>query len=248
MAVTLLALGTISTIATAWGLAAWLPHTGLTLREDRVPLTEDILGPHVYINEFRRTGLQRRAWWITAFHVPGSAVKVSRLTTFSMAAQSVARIKETPQETIAGGWGALPAVLLREPPASAEGLEDARGWPWPCLFFQLEPDDSPAAIARGHTLHLNGGIAISPLDGSVGPGELRAIPFRPIWRATIGDLAVQTAILAAAWWSWKALRGWWRRARGLCKECAYNLRGLPPNAPCPECGPGTAVAATSEPA
>jgi len=30
---------------------------------------------------------------------------------------------------------------------------------------------------------------------------------------------------------------WRRRSRtGLCPTCNYNLSGLPPNSPCPECG------------
>lgn len=39
-------------------------------------------------------------------------------------------------------------------------------------------------------------------------------------------------------WAWRAprkLRSWHRLGRGLCGACAYNRRGLTPDAPCPEC-------------
>src|SRR5207237_7564096 len=77
-------------------------------------------------------------------------------------------------------------------------------------------------------------------------------PFwRSVWTGRTDSLALPTGIrpmgfvldsacFGAAWLFLFVIvpgaRVWLRRHRGLCPCCAYDLRGLPPNTPCPECG------------
>lgn len=49
----------------------------------------------------------------------------------------------------------------------------------------------------------------------------------PLW------VVLAPALAPSAIFAWRQAR---RRARGECARCAYDLRGLPPGAPCPECG------------
>lgn len=52
--------------------------------------------------------------------------------------------------------------------------------------------------------------------------------------------AINTAFYAGAWWvlliGLARGRAWNRQRRGLCVKCTYDLRGLEPRTPCPECG------------
>lgn len=52
--------------------------------------------------------------------------------------------------------------------------------------------------------------------------------------------AINTAFYAGTWWvllvGISRVRAWNRRRRGLCVKCTYDLRGIEPHAPCPECG------------
>jgi hypothetical protein len=61
----------------------------------------------------------------------------------------------------------------------------------------------------------------------------------PLW-----ILAVPPLLASATAWRLDTLAR--RRTRvGLCPKCNYNLAGLPPTSPCPECGP--TASATSRP-
>lgn len=73
-----------------------------------------------------------------------------------------------------------------------------------------------------------------------------AIPYAPIWRGLSSDLL----IFAAFWFlvlSLASLRRALRRRRGLCNRCAYDLKGLPPGSPCPECGQAPTCSPTNLP-
>lgn len=64
------------------------------------------------------------------------------------------------------------------------------------------------------------------------------LPLNPLWLGTIAN----TIVYAAAAWGIGTLvctaHRRWRRKRGLCVGCGYDLRGLASGAVCPECGGG----------
>jgi hypothetical protein len=112
-----------------------------------------------------------------------------------------------------------------------DGIEDARGWPYLALWCTLDP-----AVIEGTAAGkpCPDGIALSKLNGKITTSYFRALPVRPIWRG----LAADTGIFAGAWLSGLVLAGagrrWWRRRRGRCPACGYDLSGS--STVCPECG------------
>ena len=109
-------------------------------------------------------------------------------------------------------------------------VEDARGWPLPCVWCCLDLN----AAGRGVAI---GGIVI---PGQASPNDLttlRVLPYRPIWWGLLGN----TLVYAAAWmllvFGFTVPRRWLRLRRGFCGNCAYDLRSLPVTIErCPECG------------
>jgi hypothetical protein len=59
-------------------------------------------------------------------------------------------------------------------------------------------------------------------------------PLRPIWSGVFIDSLVFAGAFALAHQGSLMGRRWWRRGRGRCPVCAYDLTGL--TGPCPECG------------
>ncbi|MFO0836384.1 MAG: hypothetical protein U0638_15565 [Phycisphaerales bacterium] len=70
----------------------------------------------------------------------------------------------------------------------------------------------------------------------VGPTFRRWLP---IYILPLG-FTLNTLFYAAAWFiclfGIRSIRHALRARRGLCTRCAYDLKGLPPGSPCPECG------------
>src|SRR5690606_4669574 len=63
-------LGVVTTVLIAWGLAAWLPHRGLTERWGRVHIEDgEQLASLVFLDwkAFRRPGMERRSWYCDSF-------------------------------------------------------------------------------------------------------------------------------------------------------------------------------------
>ncbi len=110
---------------------------------------------------------------------------------------------------------------------------DFAGWPFPalsCVYY--------------------GGVGIGPNQAGLGPPDIdwgielpwsgtvvswRALPYRPVWAGLTAD----TVIFAAFWMVLSLMvvffRRLFRRQRGLCPRCRYDLRGLQ-HGRCPECG------------
>ncbi len=101
-----------------------------------------------------------------------------------------------------------PGINLAEPPAMSNGVVEwsSLAWGWPVPHTALD--------ARGRRRILPGGFALDTLA------------FTPVWYLALHLLRAPVA----------AVMNRIRRAPWQCRQCRYDLRGLPEDAPCPECG------------
>jgi hypothetical protein len=61
------------------------------------------------------------------------------------------------------------------------------------------------------------------------------LPVRPLWPGLAIDTFFYAAMLGAFWFAGGFIRRRFRRARGRCPACGYDVKGTP-TATCPECG------------
>jgi hypothetical protein len=113
------------------------------------------------------------------------------------------------------------------------GTEYAVGWPFPAL--------ASASRIVGGTEQDFWAIKLPASFASHPPLRDRMLPIRPLWPG----IAVNTALCAVGWVGLFLAIGvahrWWRRKRGRCARCGYDLTGLGER-PCPECGSGATFA------
>jgi hypothetical protein len=108
----------------------------------------------------------------------------------------------------------------------------AAGWPMLCLRSVSRASANDPALSWSWSITLVPSTAYTNIrDPAMG-----SIPLLP---EPLG-FTVNTALYSAAWSGLLTLpvltRRALRRRRGLCPRCAYDLKGLPPGSPCPECG------------
>jgi hypothetical protein len=214
-------LGLLTTVAVAWGLAAWLPHRSLIRRSNLVMLPGGPTAGYVAIHELRRPGMVRREWagGLQPFSAPAFAELASE-------ARLEVPLRSVRQDR---SWGRLPAALLADSPDKSVHLEDARGWPWVALWCEMDEQAITGPAGRPAI----GGIAIP--RGTPTPAQFRALPFLPVWKGLLADTGVFAAAWGAAWAAaWLARRALRLRGRR-CAACGYDLAGGT-IAVCPECG------------
>jgi len=113
------------------------------------------------------------------------------------------------------------------------------GWPRPCMWCSIESGQSPPGT-NVYTIH--SGLRIP--DGfpfiSRRPNDPPAV--LP-WRVRLSPFAFNAAIFASGYLVLFAVltplvrwRGARRLRAGVCPRCRYDVRGLPPESSCPECG------------
>ena len=121
-------------------------------------------------------------------------------------------------------------VLGAEPDVIACFFEErAEGWPFRCVR------------GKRHALRTSGaqtGVRQHPLvrTGYIGlPGDIW-IPYLPIWSGLALDLVVLALPWYVVFWVAGSGRRVYRRRRGRCGACGYDLAGLDGGTACPECG------------
>jgi len=230
----------VTNVVVAWGLAAWLPHNGVTreyynLKDFEAPADADWATMFIGVDEHRRSGMCRRFWgrWISSKSVGWDAVIPA---TFTLDNQLAMRTLTSP--AINAGersrllWGTPPPLDLKLP---LEGMHDARGWPmltcWCEMYFQFNTSGTSSQLqSPGGILITNAPSIRSDLS------DVRVLPFRPLWKGVL----VNSLTYGVCWFfgvgGTRAIRQSLRRRRGACFNCAYELAGLPGHACCPECG------------
>ena len=145
-------------------------------------------------------------------------------------------------------WAATISTDMRE--GFEQVITYASGWPFRCfrgehwISWRLDTlAPRPPAVVPGLP-----GIALAPpaaraddprhLWSFIHHGSLHgAIPRQPIWPALIANVAIFSAAWLLVLVVPAAGRRAIRRRRGCCPRCNYDLRTLPADSPCPECGP-----------
>lgn len=130
---------------------------------------------------------------------------------------------------------------------SVDGEEDevvcygqsVRASGWPCVALVSAWASTSRSVRssnwQGRQQPVNcgfwwGGVPIR-LDAARGP-----IPLRPLWRGLGINALVYWVCLCIAGTFCLGARAALRGDRGGCAACGYDLAGLPPERPCPECG------------
>ncbi len=221
-------LGACTAVAVAWALAASLPARNLTKRynvvgEPGLPALGTSRGMLISIDEFSRPGMVRRAW------KPGVLKGVSSLAAdWGKEATLALHLKTVNHDR---SWGLLPDDLVH-PTMKSIGAEDARGWPFLCLWCTL---DEPVINSAVGGPPVRGGLPISRLTLKSRLSSFRALPLMPIWRGLVADAATYAGSWAVLIPAYLAIRSAIRRRRGRCPACGYDLGGKLGGG-CPECG------------
>jgi hypothetical protein len=127
-----------------------------------------------------------------------------------------------------------------EPPGNPDTYvleRDTFGWPFPALVrFSAGVQHGPASL-RGEPLRQFFAEFAAAAGARAGREKARGKP-TPVWPFFPG-FALDTAFYAAIAFGLLsgpgAIRRRVRRAGGRCPACDYDLSGLPPGSPCPEC-------------
>lgn len=108
------------------------------------------------------------------------------------------------------------------------------GWPWRAVVATVREEGTAATPRMVHDALAVVSVPADPANSYL--VRHRPLAIRPMWPGFAGCVLVFGAAVAVLDAFMPAARRWWRRRRGLCTGCGYDIHGRPENLPCPECG------------
>lgn len=236
-----LALGLLTTWLVAWALAVIDPNDGYPTLFGTVAEGWYLLPQHryrtpqgdVYVDLTRSRWCTEATLCASWYQTPeGFPDWINR--TYPLAGEvpdEIMRVFGDPKSFALPGW-----VIRPSPDGSRRTFRTtAWGWPLPALTelqrerLQYDSAGNFKGATYDYQFSLKGPAGVRYL------GRLR-LPFRPAWGGFLTDSAVYATLWGLLLSFPAVLRRIIRRRRGLCPRCAYDLTGLPPGSPCPECG------------
>jgi len=209
-------LGFITTVAVAWAIAACVPLRllgSMTITQKMTPSAD------ITLMELRADGVTWRRCAVSGLKIPLDDFRSSEFW-------------RNADEMGNSDWGNAPALLRSDFPIPQLSSESATGWPKRAVWYAVYRDRIGGRDVLEGGIPLGRLVRVNTFDMTHHP----ALPLRPIWLG----LLVNTAFYTASWFiplgGVGLMRRWRRRRRGQCPRCAYDLAGLTPGQPCPECG------------
>jgi hypothetical protein len=229
-------LGVVTTVAVAWGSAAWVDLKDGILGYQGAP--EVPPGVRFDIAELKTRTATRRGYTCCdmepAHGFDGAAIKLfeKHYRSSQGAIRTDARHVAVDMSPV---WGCTTADMLAQ--RTVQGgreywLGDARGWPRRAFWCEMTMPAGSLCVSG-----VAGAIALLyPAGGDV--LTFRALPYRPIW----SGIVIDSALFGAAWsvlLLFRPTRARLRTRRGHCPRCNYSLAASGGAAAgCPECGWG----------
>jgi len=215
--------GFITTVAVAWGLAAWLPQRNWPQQD--LYRTNPV--GMIHVAEYESAEATRR----TISTIPLDGKPHLPFVCAIDQAPGINSVMSSSRMIPDDRWGFIPGQYGADSYASNR-CEHATGWPLVAGWYGVTTLNAAYVIDGGVQLHSSRTGTLPTLNAS----KVRALPLRPIWTG----LATNTAFYAIVWLGFaygvSSVLRVKRRRHGMCVRCAYDLRGLRGEQPCPECG------------
>ncbi len=219
-------LGVVTSVGIAWTIAFVKGEIIATPGEKICIVKPDAL---LTLNEARALGRrQRMIWYVDSIQKRLTPEERTAKQQEWETARAAADYHRWPDSWLS--WGDLERpqeTLLRR-------RQTATGFPLICLWYER----SGGFSMFGTAMRVSGGYEITKALGRERTGFVAeaALGYRPIWPGLLFNILFYATLWFACFTTLASWRRRRMRRRGICHNCRYDLQGLPPGTPCPECG------------